>query len=154
MTSRAWKRSSRRRRGKPNPKLIPIPIPNQTEHQGATMRHLAYVLTLTVLASTSLVHAQTMPSDFGPSPALPAPEKQLIPTLNVAPVQRWQGNTRPTVAAGFAISAYASGLDHPRWLYVLPNGDVLVAETNAPPKPEDAKGLRGAVMGMEMKRAG
>jgi len=118
------------------------------------MRHLAYVLTLTALASASLAHAQTMPSDFGPSPALPAPEKQLIPTVNVAPVQRWQGNTRPTVAAGFAISAYASGLDHPRWLYVLPNGDVLVAETNAPPKPEDGKGIKGAIMQMQMKKAG
>jgi glucose/arabinose dehydrogenase len=49
---------------------------------------------------------------------------------------------------------FASGLDHPRWLYVLPNGDVLVAETNAPPKPDDARGIKGWVMGLVMKRAG
>ncbi|MFZ4874884.1 PQQ-dependent sugar dehydrogenase [Janthinobacterium sp. Mn2066] len=118
------------------------------------MRQLAYVLTLTALASASLAHGQTMPPGFGPNPVLPAPEKQLIPTVNVAPVQRWQGKAHPTVAAGFAISAYASGLDHPRWLYVLPNGDVLVAETNAPPKPDDNKGIKGAIMQMQMKKAG
>jgi glucose/arabinose dehydrogenase len=44
--------------------------------------------------------------------------------------------------------------DHPRWIYVLPNGDVLVAETNAPPKPDDAKGIKGWIMGWMMKRAG
>jgi glucose/arabinose dehydrogenase len=52
------------------------------------------------------------------------------------------------------VAAFASGLDHPRWLYVLPNGDVLVAETNAPPKPDDGLGLKGWVMGLVMKRAG
>jgi len=45
-------------------------------------------------------------------------------------------------------------LDHPRWLYELPNGDVLVAETNAPPKPEDGKGIRGWIMGKVMANAG
>jgi glucose/arabinose dehydrogenase len=52
------------------------------------------------------------------------------------------------------VAAFATDLDHPRWLYVLPNGDVLVAETNAPPKPEDGKGIKGWVMGLVMKRAG
>lgn len=50
--------------------------------------------------------------------------------------------------------AFARSLDHPRWLYVLPNGDVLVAESNAPPKPEDGKGIKGWLMGLVMKRAG
>lgn len=50
--------------------------------------------------------------------------------------------------------AFARCLDHPRWLYVLPNGDVLVAESNAPPKPEDGKGIKGWLMGLVMKRAG
>ena len=60
----------------------------------------------------------------------------------------------PTAAAGTQVAAFADGLDHPRWLYVLPNGDVLVAETNAPPKPDDAKGIRGWVMEKVMGRAG
>jgi glucose/arabinose dehydrogenase len=57
-------------------------------------------------------------------------------------------------AAGLTVTAFATGLAHPRWLYVLPNGDVLVAETNAPPKPEDGKGIRGWVQKKVMKRAG
>jgi glucose/arabinose dehydrogenase len=57
-------------------------------------------------------------------------------------------------APGLKVAALAEGLDHPRWLYVLPNGDILVAETNAPAKPEDNKGIRGWVMGLVMARAG
>jgi glucose/arabinose dehydrogenase len=48
----------------------------------------------------------------------------------------------------------ATELDHPRWLYVLPNGDVLVAETNAPERPEDSKGLKGFAMKKTMEKAG
>jgi glucose/arabinose dehydrogenase len=55
---------------------------------------------------------------------------------------------------GLTVEAYATGLDHPRWIYVLPNGDVLVAETNAPPRPEDQKGVRGWFMKRVMTRAG
>jgi glucose/arabinose dehydrogenase len=53
-------------------------------------------------------------------------------------------------------AALAAGLDHPRWLHVLPNGDVLVAETNAPERPlrEELLGLQGKVMAFVMKRAG
>ncbi|MGY2964813.1 glucose/arabinose dehydrogenase [Pseudomonas sp. TE36184] len=90
----------------------------------------------------------------GPSPQLPEPNKTLIPTVNIAPAIGWPAGTQPTAAAGTQVAAFAEGLDHPRWLYVLPNGDVLVAETNAPPKPDDAKGLRGWVMQKVMGRAG
>ncbi len=98
----------------------------------------------------------TTPTDvgFGSQPALPDPEHSLIPTVHIAPAKGWQEGVRPTAAAGFSVVAFASGLDHPRWLYVLPNGDVLVAETNAPAKPDDNKGIKGAVMNFEMKRAG
>jgi len=78
----------------------------------------------------------------------------MLPTINIAPARGWPVGTTPTPAAGLAVAAYANGLDHPRWLYVLPNGDVLVAETNAPPKPEDGKGIKGWVMKKAMKRAG
>ncbi|QJI36241.1 PQQ-dependent sugar dehydrogenase [Pseudomonas sp. ADAK13] len=90
----------------------------------------------------------------GPSPKLPEPNKTLIPTVNIAPAIGWPDGTKPTPAAGTQVAAFAEGLDHPRWLYVLPNGDVLVAETNAPPKPDDSKGIRGWVMEKVMGRAG
>jgi len=90
----------------------------------------------------------------GPEPILPPPNHSLLPTVHIAPAKGWPQGGKPTAAAGLAVAAYASGLDHPRWLYTLPNGDVLVAETNAPPKPEDSKGIRGKIMKMVMKRAG
>lgn len=120
------------------------------------MHRCARSFLLAAACGAHLAHAQApaMPVGFGPHPMLPAPDKQFIPTVNVAPVQRWTAGQRPAVAAGLAIRAYARGLDHPRWLYVLPNGDVLVAETNAPPKPDDSKGIKGAIMQMQMKKAG
>ncbi|MGE8101219.1 PQQ-dependent sugar dehydrogenase [Pseudomonas fluorescens] len=90
----------------------------------------------------------------GPSPKLPEPHKTLIPTVNIAPAVGWPAGAKPIAAPGTQVAAFAEGLDHPRWLYVLPNGDVLVAETNAPPKPDDSKGIRGWVMGKVMGRAG
>ncbi|MFJ7283213.1 PQQ-dependent sugar dehydrogenase [Pseudomonas sp. NPDC099000] len=90
----------------------------------------------------------------GPSPKLPEPNKTLIPTVNIAPAIGWPDGAKPTAAAGTQVAAFAEGLDHPRWLYVLPNGDVLVAETNAPPKPDDGKGVKGWVMKKVMGRAG
>nr|WP_218583806.1 sorbosone dehydrogenase family protein [Pseudomonas akapageensis] len=90
----------------------------------------------------------------GPAPTLPKPNKTLIPTVNVAPAIGWPQGAKPVAAPGTQVAAFADRLDHPRWLYVLPNGDVLVAETNAPPKPDDGKGIRGWVMGMAMKKAG
>jgi glucose/arabinose dehydrogenase len=95
------------------------------------------------------------PADsIGPQPTLPTPKKQWLPVVNIAPAVGWPPGLAPTAAQGLQVNAFASGLDHPRWLYVLPNGDVLVAETNAPPKPEDGNGLRGWFMGLAMKRAG
>jgi glucose/arabinose dehydrogenase len=90
----------------------------------------------------------------GPSPRLPEPNKTLIPTVNIAPAVGWPDGAKPTAVAGTQVAAFAEGLDHPRWLYVLPNGDILVAETNAPPKPDDTKGVRGWVMEKVMGRAG
>ena len=90
----------------------------------------------------------------GPSPKLPEPNKTLIPTVNIAPAVGWSQGAKPIAAEGLQVSAFAEDLDHPRWLYVLPNGDVLVAETNAPPKPDDSKGIRGWVMEKVMGKAG
>ncbi|MNF68343.1 Membrane bound L-sorbosone dehydrogenase [compost metagenome] len=90
----------------------------------------------------------------GPSPRLPEPNKTLVPTVNIAPAIGWPQGAKPVAATGTQVAAFAEDLDHPRWLYVLPNGDVLVAETSAPPKPEDGKGIRGWVMKKVMGRAG
>ena len=79
----------------------------------------------------------------GPRPTLPAPVVSLLPTVNIAPAVGWPAAMKPVAAAGTQVAAFATGLDHPRWLMVLPNGDVLVAETNAPPKPDDAVGIKG-----------
>jgi glucose/arabinose dehydrogenase len=91
---------------------------------------------------------------IGPDPVIPEPSGSLIPTINIAPAEGWPQNARPQAAAGLAVNAFATSLDHPRWLYVLPNGDVLVAETNAPERPEDSAGIKGWVMSMVQERAG
>jgi glucose/arabinose dehydrogenase len=91
--------------------------------------------------------------ETGPQPVLPAPAKQWIPKVNIAPAVGWPQDAMPTPAAGLAVAPFGKDLDHPRWLYVLPNGDVLVAETNAPPKPA-GKGLRAWFMKRAMKKAG
>ena len=90
----------------------------------------------------------------GPDPALPPPDQSLLPTVNVAKATGWPAGTAPTPAAGLSVTPFADGLQHPRWLHVLPNGDVLVAETDAPSKPEDGKGIKGTVMKWFMKKAG
>ena len=99
--------------------------------------------------------ATLMPTaGMGATPTLPQPINSLIPTVNIAPAKGWPDGMMPTAMAGLAVTALTTGLDHPRWLYVLPNGDVLVAESNAPPKPEDGKGIKGKIMRMVMARAG
>ena len=90
----------------------------------------------------------------GPQPKLPEPNKTLMPTVNIAPAVGWAKGAKPVAAPGTQVAAFAEDLDHPRWLYVLPNGDVLVAETNSPAKPDDSKGIRGWVMNKVMGRAG
>jgi glucose/arabinose dehydrogenase len=97
-------------------------------------------------------------ADTGPQPNLPEPTRTLVPTIKIAPAKGWPEGTTPTAAEGLAVKAFAAGLDHPRWVYVLPNGDVLVAETNAPERPERdelrGRGVKGWFMKHMMKRAG
>ncbi|CTP87535.1 PQQ-dependent sugar dehydrogenase [Xanthomonas graminis] len=92
---------------------------------------------------------------MGPDPVLPDPVKRMIPTVKVAEVKRWAEGAAPVPADGLAVQAFARDLDHPRWMYVLPNGDVLVAETAAPPAPEkEGSGLRDKIQGAMMAKAG
>jgi glucose/arabinose dehydrogenase len=110
---------------------------------------------LMLLSACSNGHTQTATGqDTGPSPVLVEPKTSLIPTVDIAPAVGWSAQGKPVAAQDFAVNAFASGLDHPRTVYVLPNGDVLVAETNAPPRPDDGKGIKGAVMKSAMKKAG
>ena len=90
----------------------------------------------------------------GPNPSLPEPDKSLIPRVNIAPEQGWPADTTPTAAAGLNVNAFATGLSHPRTLHVLPNGDILVAETNAPAKHDEDGGIKGWFMKKFMKSAG
>jgi len=91
---------------------------------------------------------------YGPNPVLPTPEQALIPVLKAPNAIGWDDGETPVAAEGMEVNAFASGLDHPRWLYVLPNGDVLVAETNAPERPDDAKGIKGFFFKLFQKKAG
>ena len=116
-------------------------------------------LALIALLATSMAacgeSAKLQVSDgTGPSPKLPAPNKTLVPTVNIAPAVGWPVGVTPKAAPGTQVKVFAEGLEHPRWLYVLPNGDVLVAETNSPAKPDDSKGIRGWVAEKVMSRAG
>lgn len=109
-----------------------------------------------LLATTVAGERAQLPVEeaMGPAPELDDPERGIIPTVVVAPAEGWPEGSAPTPARGLAVAPLASGLDHPRWIHVLPNRDVLVAESNAPPRPEDGKGIRGWIMKREMKRAG
>src|SRR3954464_14638481 len=99
---------------------------------------------------SQLTAAQTV----GPDPVLPAPSSTPIPPLHVAPAKGWPAGTKPTSPEGRKVTAFASGLDHPRWVYVLPNGDVLVAETNGPERPDDSKGIKGFIYKEAQQQAG
>ncbi len=90
----------------------------------------------------------------GPHPALPQPKRTLIPTVDIAKATGWPAGVTPTAAPGLQVAAFTTGLDHPRWLYVLPNGDVLVAETNAPERPTDDNALKAKIMDRAMEYAG
>ena len=91
---------------------------------------------------------------YGPNPTLPAPKVQTIPTVNVAETAPWGADGAPTPAEGFTVNRFADGLDHPRWLYVLPNGDVLVAESNRPPQPDEGFSVRGWFQERFIEKAG
>lgn len=116
-------------------------------------------LTLATFASLALMLSAcgdtaslSVDAGIGPEPVLPPPNDSLLPTVNIAPAKGWPSGGKPDATEGLKVVAFADGLDHPRWLYVLPNGDVLVAETNRPPKQD--KGLKDIIAGWIMSRAG
>jgi len=129
------------------------------------MRHTHFLLlSAALLTVLSLDACKVGPADrgpgaspsttLGPNPQLPKPNEQAIPIVQVAEAKGWPPGLKPQAPAGVTVTAFASGLTHPRWVYTLPNGDVLVAETNAPERPEDGKGIKGKVMRKMQAKAG
>ncbi len=116
------------------------------------LRHLALLPLVLLLAACGEEAQLTVAQGTGPDPELPPPVTTLLPTVNIAPARGWPAGEKPAAAAGLAVNAFATGLDHPRWLYLLPNGDVLVAESNA--QPREGGGLIGWITGIVMDRAG
>jgi glucose/arabinose dehydrogenase len=106
------------------------------------------------LASCAIGSSSSSDTGFGASPAIPAPESTLIPMVNIAPIQGRPAGFLPTAPTGFAVTKFADGLAHPRWLYTLPNGDVLVAESDAPKEHDAGSGIFGWIRRQVMKRAG
>ncbi|CAN5506997.1 sorbosone dehydrogenase family protein [soil metagenome] len=114
---------------------------------------LAMACTALVAFGSAGLYAQEFDaqSQIGANPVLPEPQQYLIPPMKVAKTTEW-GSDKPTVAAGLKVEALATGLIHPRSLYVLPNGDVLVVEANGPPAPVHRP--KDVIMGMVKKYGG
>ena len=123
-------------------------------HRSVAVQRAVALAVISLAALGQQARAQQYPVGFGPNPVLPQVTSSLIPTVNVAPAESWPKGTAPKAAPGLAVTAYATELDHPRWLYVLPNGDVLVAETNKPPSQPEKNGIKGIIMKQQMKKAG
>ena len=121
---------------------------------------MLFTRTLIALACASILtgcmESARLPAEasIGPSPQIPEPRHTLLPTVSIAPAKGWPANTTPHAAQGLEVKAFATGLQHPRWILALPNGDVLVAETDHPPQPDEGKGIRGKIMEFIMKLAG
>lgn len=123
-------------------------------------KHIVRVLLIVVVIAAAVLFYLSRPDKArlsvdavsGKLPTIGKPRNQLIPTFDEAKAVGWPAGAKPTAAAGLQVAAFAAGLDHPRWLYVLPNGDVLVAETNGP--PSSGGGIKGMVARHVMDRAG
>ena len=95
-----------------------------------------------------------MSEQVGAQPTLPPPDPSLIPVIDVVSAKGWTEGKRPDPIAGTSVNAFARDLEHPRWLYVLPNGDVLVAETNGPVRPDDNTSIKGRFVKRYQQKAG
>ena len=140
----------------------PIGVERTTSFRGEgcrmkTMRRLktiALLISAGALAACSEMAKLPVSAGMGTDPTLPAPNRQTIPTVNVADAIGWAAGEMPRAAEDLKVNAFARDLDHPRWLLVLPNGDVLVAESNGPPRPDDKGGIKGWFKRRLMKKAG
>jgi glucose/arabinose dehydrogenase len=115
-----------------------------------------FLVSLSAVLLSACGDNATLPeqASIGANPTIPAPRQSYIPTVSIAIAKGWPDGGKPTAAAGLTVNEFAKGLEHPRWLFVLPNGDVLVAESDGPKRPEDSKGLKGWIFGTVQKWAG
>jgi glucose/arabinose dehydrogenase len=118
------------------------------------VRHILILIAAACVAGCGASARYPVAAGTGPHPVIPQPNGSLIPLVNYVKAKGWPAGAKPIAAEGNSVGAFATGLNHPRWLYVLPNGDVLVAETNAPARPENNKGIKGWLTNLLTKRAG
>src|SRR3954463_5289278 len=109
--------------------------------------------TLTPLGCGTPARVPVM-AETGVRPLLPPPKPSVIPVINVVTAKGWRDVSMPMAGDGLTVRAFARDLNHPRWLYVLPNGDVLVSETNAPKRPDDGKGIKGFFFRLFQRKGG
>lgn len=119
------------------------------------MRYAALVTSIIALSAALVTSTSSQDTDFdisqqiGPDPVLPEPTRELLPDLKVAEVVGWKDGETPTVPEGLKVSVYAKDLANPRTVHTLPNGDVLVIQSQAPEgkplsRPKDF--IRGWIM--------
>jgi len=119
-----------------------------------TLSQVAIASALLLVAACAGPARLPVEAGIGPNPQLPPPEHALIPSIEVAKAKGWPAGRTPIPAPGLRVAAFAQGLDHPRWLYVLPNGDVLVAETNGPGTDPGPPGIKGYFFKKFKEKAG
>ena len=101
------------------------------------IRQMAMIAAALMLAACGRGHPVPS-SSYGAHPVLPEPDKSLLPTVNFSTAEAWPAGAAPAAPRGFTVTRFAEGLAHPRWLYVLPNGDMLVAESSTVPGPPNS----------------
>ena len=119
-----------------------------------TYSRFPLIASMLVLAACGEEATLPVAEGTGPDPELPPPNETLLPTVNPAEAVGWQEGDMPDAAEGLNVAVFAAELDHPRWLYVLPNGDVLVAESDKPASPDTDVGLKRWIKGLVQNWAG
>jgi glucose/arabinose dehydrogenase len=131
-----------------------VSFTKEQEMRACLLKSTFIAASLVALAACGESADLPLAAGFGPDPALPAPKTSLLPTMHISKAVGWPQGGKPVAAPGLQVAAFADDLKHPRWLHVLPNGDILVAESNTPERPEANKGIRAWIMRMMQKRAG
>jgi glucose/arabinose dehydrogenase len=118
------------------------------------IRYIAVIAATLSTCSCGAAARYPISAGTGPTPVLPSPDTSLLPLVHVVTAKGWPAGSKPVPATGTTVTTFAADLDHPRSLYVLPNGDVLVAETNGPPRSSGYGGIKGWFFKRYQKKAG